>query len=229
MSDKPSSERFKPEMPRIPGVSIPISRPTSGVGPTGRLIAGLLLVVVLGIGGASWLLRAKRSDAGQTGPTAQIVVPTPASELGMPVPNATESQPGIATIAELAAAWTSKDFFFKNRLTGENVRALLVRLPGGASTQPGGYWAFSMQNPFGHCQLEYVTDLKKLSSEYGFRAKHPMVGDPCSRTLFDPLKMTKLPGNVWVRGAIVLGSDIRPPLGIEIEIRGKDILATRME
>jgi len=32
-----------------------------------------------------------------------------------------------------------------------------------------------------------------------------------------------------VRTAIVQGSDIRPPLGIEVEVRGKDILATRME
>lgn len=231
MTDRPSSDRFKPEMPRIPGVSIPASRRSSAVGPTRRLrlVGGLLLVVVLSIVGANRLLRAKRSGAGQTGPTAQIVVPAPASELGPGVPNATESQPGIATIAELTAPWTSKDFFFKNRLTGESVPALIVRLPSGSSTQPGGYWAFSMQNPYGHCQLEYVTDVNKLSSDYGFRGKHPMVGDPCSRTLFDPLKMTNLPGNVWVRGAIVLGSDFRPPLGIEIEIHGKDILATRME
>jgi hypothetical protein len=41
--------------------------------------------------------------------------------------------------------------------------------------------------------------------------------------------MTNLPGNVWVRGAIAQGSDLRPPLGVEIKIQGKDILAVRAE
>ncbi len=56
-----------------------------------------------------------------------------------------------------------------------------------------------------------------------------MVGNPCSRSVFDPLKLTNLPGNVWVRGAIVQGSDLRPPIGIEVQIRGKEIQAVRME
>jgi hypothetical protein len=72
--------------------------------------------------------------------------------------------------------------------------------------------------------------LAKLKSEYGFKStNHPMVGNPCSRTVFDPLKMTNLPGGVWVRGAIVQGSDLRPPLGVEIKIQGKNILAVRAE
>jgi hypothetical protein len=56
-----------------------------------------------------------------------------------------------------------------------------------------------------------------------------MVGNPCSRTLYDPLKLTNLPGNVWVRGAIAQGSDLRPPLGIELKVQGKNINAVRME
>jgi hypothetical protein len=47
--------------------------------------------------------------------------------------------------------------------------------------------------------------------------------------VFDPLKLTNLPGNVWVRGAIVQGSDLRPPIGIEVQIQGKEIRAVRME
>jgi len=46
---------------------------------------------------------------------------------------------------------------------------------------------------------------------------------------FDPLKMMSIPGGVWVRGGIAQGSDLRPPLGIEIEIRNGEILAARME
>ena len=56
-----------------------------------------------------------------------------------------------------------------------------------------------------------------------------MVGNPCSRTVFDPLRLGTVPGNVIVRGAIAQGSDLRPPLGIELKIKGKNILAVRME
>jgi len=38
-------------------------------------------------------------------------------------------------------------------------------------------------------------------------------------------KMTSLLGNFFVRGGIVQGSDLRPPLGVEIRVRSKDILA----
>jgi hypothetical protein len=118
----------------------------------------------------------------------------------------------------------------QDRLSGENLPSLLLRLPTGSASQPSAYWAFVMRTAYGSCHLEYVSDLAKLRSEYDFRtAKHAMIGDPCSRTVFDPEKMTMLPGNIWVRGAIVQGSDVRPPLGIELQIKGKDILAVRHE
>jgi hypothetical protein len=106
----------------------------------------------------------------------------------------------------------------------------LIRLPTGSASQSVSYWAFSLNAPFGNCRLEYVTDLAKLKTDYGFgAATHPMVGNPCGRTVYDPLKMMNIPGGVWVRGAIVQGSDLRPPLGIEVEVRDKQILAARME
>jgi len=40
--------------------------------------------------------------------------------------------------------------------------------------------------------------LAKLKSEYGFKsAKHPMVGNPCSRTVFDPLRMAPFREISW--------------------------------
>src|SRR4029077_2582217 len=103
-------------------------------------------------------------------------------------------------------------------------------LPTGSTNSPASYWAFSLNAPFGNCRLEYVTDLEKLRTDYDFRAaKHPMVGNPCSRTVYDPLKMMNIPGSIWARGAIVQGSDVRPPLGIEVEIHDRQILAARME
>ena len=107
---------------------------------------------------------------------------------------------------------------------------MLIRLSSGSASQPEGYWALSMKAPYGSCKLEYVTDTAKLKEQYEFSgARHPMVGDPCSRTVFDPLKMTEIPGNIWVRGTIAQGSDLRPPLGIQVQIQGKDIQAIRME
>jgi len=230
MPDQHPAERFKTDMPQIPGVPGPGSRRTSGTNTAVRLVAGLLAVLIVLVLGTRWVLRPKRAET-VVAPPPQIEVPSPAPDPSAAFPHATEAEPGVATTAEMAKPWSTKDFFIKNRVTGENVPALLVRLPAGPATQPGGYWAFGMNSPYGNnCQLEYITDPAKLVNDYGFRgAKHPMVGNPCSRTVFDPLKLSNLPGNVWVRGGIVQGSDLRPPLGIEVQIQGKEIQAVRME
>jgi len=230
MSDQPPAERFKSEMPQIPGVGTPGSRRTSATNTTIRLVAGLLVVLLILVLGTRWVMRPKRTET-IVAPPPQIEVPSPAPDPDAAKPHATEAEPGIATSAEMAKPWSTKDFFFKNHLSGDNVPALLVRLPSSSATQPAGFWAFSLNSPYGNnCTLEYITDPSRLANEYGFRgAKHPMVGNPCSRSVFDPLKLTKLPGDVWVRGAIVQGSDLRPPFGIQVQIAGKQIQAVRME
>jgi hypothetical protein len=233
MPDQPSPERFKAEMPQIPGLDKPAAaaRPAgfiAGMSPTVRLAGGIGFVLFAGLLCALVFLRPKRVEHVQAEPAPQIVVPAPA-DTPPPPPVATEAQPVIATVAEMAEPWSSKAFFFYNRLTGANVPTLLVRLPGGSASSASSYWAFSLEVPLGRCQLEYITDLHKLAADYGFRSKHPMVGDPCSRTVFDPLRLTNRPGNIWVRGAIVQGSDLRPPLAIEIKIEGKEVSAVSME
>jgi hypothetical protein len=230
MPDQPPSDRFKSEMPEIPGVSGPGSRRPTGGNPAAKLVIGLLAVVLVVFVGARWALRSKPAAPQAADQQPQIEVPSPAPDPSTLLPHATESNPGIADTTEMAKPWSSKQFYLRNRLTGENISSLLVRLPGGSPSQANSYWAFALNSPYGNCQLEYLTDLDKLKNDYGFRgAKHPMVGNPCSHTVFDPLKMTNLPGNVWVRGAIVQGSDLRPPLGVELKIQGKDILAVRAE
>ena len=218
-------------MPRIPGVSDEQgSRGQTGANPAVRLVVGLFGVLVLFVLGSRWMLRPKHTEAPAAAAPPQLEVPAPAADPSATLPRSTAANPAIATVAEMAKPWSSKDFFFVNRLTGENIPALLIRLPTGSATQPAGYWALAMSAPFGNCKIEYVEDTDKLRSEYDFRAaKHPMIGNPCSRTVFDPLKMTSVPGNVWVRGAIVQGSDLRPLLSIEVKIQGKNIQADRME
>ncbi|HUE56717.1 MAG TPA: hypothetical protein VMO76_12855 [Candidatus Udaeobacter sp.] len=228
MTDQPPSERFKTEMPQIPGVSGPGARPVGN--PATKLVTGLLALLLIVFVGARWALRPKHAAPRVAEQQPQIEVPAPAPDPSSLIPHATEANPGIADTIEMAKPWSTKDFFVRNRLTGENIPALLVRLPSGSASQASGYWAFAVKSPYGNCQLEYISDLAKLRGDYGFRgARHPMVGNPCSHTVFDPLKLTNLPGDVWVRGGIVQGSDLRPPLGVDIRIDGKKILAIRAE
>jgi serine/threonine protein kinase len=140
----------------------------------------------------------------------------------------TQSSPEVANISELAQPWSSKRFFFRNLTQSRYVPALILRLPGPAF-ESKSYWAFSLEAPFSKCQFAYIDNVAKLSSEYGFEAAHPMVVNLCSRAIHDPLQHTELPGNILVRGAIVQGSDLRPPYGIELKVRGNQIRAVAME
>ena len=217
-------------MPQIPGVSGAGPRASAASNPGVKLVIGLLAVLLVVFVGARWALRPKHAQPKLAEQQPQLEVPSPAPDPRILLPHATASDPGIADVTEMAKPWSLKEFYIRNRLTGENVPALLVRLPAASASQASGYWAFAKNSPYGNCQLEYVMDLDKLKNDYGFHAaKHPMVGNPCSRTVFDPLKLTNLPGSVWVRGAIVQGSDLRPPLGIEIKVEGRKILAVRTE
>ena len=231
MSDQSPPDRYKAEMPQIPGVSSqgPGRGPLNN--PAVRMVGVLVAVLLVVFFGGRWILRPKHAEPPPAEPPPQIEVPSPAPDPNAALPHATQQDPGIATLAEMSQPWASKKFFIRNGLTGENVAGLLIRLPGSSASQENGYWAFSMNAPYGNCQLEYITDLAKIKSDYDFKAaKHPMVGNPCNRTLYDPTKLTTLPGgNAWVRGAIVQGSDLRPPLGIELKVQGKNIQAIRME
>lgn len=230
MSDQSPTDRYKADMPQIPGVASSRARPGLLNNTTVRLIAGLLLVLVAVFFAARWLLRPHHTELPVAEPPPKIEVPSPAPDPNALLPHATPQDPAIASVSEMTQSWSSKKFFFRNDFTGENVPAILIRLPSASASQESSYWAFSLDAPYGNCRLEFVTDMAALKNDYDFKAaRHPMVGNPCSRTLYDPTKLTNLPGNVWVRGLIVQGSDLRPPLGIEVQVRGKTIEAVRME
>src|SRR5260221_9118236 len=224
----PPKDRFKADMPQIPGIHGALPKATRA-GGAALVVAGLVAVLIAVFLGGRFLSKAQHS-APAAQPTPQIELPSALPDLTPSVPAATEQNPTIAHVGDLAKPWQALPFTFRNHMTGETVPALLLRLPSGSPADISGYWSLQMKAAFGTCQLEYVQDLAKLRSDYTYpKAKHPMVGNPCSRTLFDPLKYATLAGDVLVRGAMVQGSDLRPPLGIEIQIHGKEILATRME
>jgi hypothetical protein len=228
---EPKPQRFKPEMPQIPGVIAGgPSKKEPSLNPAIPLGIGIAAVVLVALLGARLVSHPKPAENAVAVPPPQIEVPAPAVDPNSLLPHATGNAPEIATVAEMSKPWTSKSFFFVNHLTGENVPAMLIRLPQGSANSPEGYWAYEVNAPFGNCRLEYVTDLTHLTNDYDFRgARHPMVGNPCSRSVFDPTKMSEIPGNFWVRGTLVQGSDVRPPLGIELKIQNKNIQALRME
>ena len=126
----------------------------------------------------------------------------------------------IATLAEMKAEWSTKQFVYKDA-NGDKSPALLVRLP------KGDYWAISLREPFGDCQFEFA-GVEKLQNDYNFAAAHPMIGDPCTHTVFDLAQYGEGP-NGMVRGAIVAGAAVRPPLAIEVNVKDGKIIASQEE
>src|SRR5271156_2127162 len=205
MTEEPDSQRFKSEMPRIPGVSDAYAPRAKGRA-LGTLSALAAVLLVVGLG-AHFALRPKPIESVLPAEPPRLQVPAPAPDPDSLLPVSTAADPVIASVADMSKPWSAKEFIFRDRLSGENLPSLLIRLPTGSTSQASGYWGLTMTSPYGSCRLEYLTDLDKLRADYEFRdAKHPMVGDPCSRTVFDPAKITMLPGSIWVRGAIVQGS-----------------------
>lgn len=195
--------------------------------------AAVVVFALLGNFAVRSITSSPRSGSGQAQATPQSETSSPNDGITDPqsakkVPYASQSNPEIAMVNELASPWSSKKFFFRSLSASKYVPALIVRLPGPAA-HSNSYWAFSLEAPFSGCRLEYILDLDKISADYGINARHPMLVNPCSRTIFDPLQLKELPGNVLVRGAIVGGYDPRPPYGIDVSISGNRILATAME
>jgi len=156
---------------------------------------------------------------------AKIEAPAPVSAPDQPAPPAEKLPVGpgeIATTSELAKEWSAKKLIFRDPLTSREVPAMVVHLPGGA------FWGFSLIEPYGSCEMELITDIQKIRVEYGYRASHPMVGDPCNRAVFDLTLYGSGPAGL-VRGAIAQGAAVRPPLAIEVQVQGKEILAKKME
>jgi hypothetical protein len=239
------SDAFNPQQPKIPGVSDapksaarPAESPKSEAAKPGAAtappppkssttdglptwitlsIAGVLILIIGGI----WLSR-RSSPAEQVAPLpaadTSALPPAPAKV----VENLPEAPGEVATTEELSKPWAAKKFIFRNQLTNDKVPAMVVHLPGGV------YWGVSLREPYGTCEMEWVTDMDKLQNDYGFRAQHPMIADPCSHSLFDLSRYGGGP-NGLVRGEIVHGAAVRPPLAIEVREEGKRVIAVRME
>lgn len=245
MADDPAKpeqpfDPFKPAEPHIPGV------PHKGEAPAAKKInfqdpkilaagGGALLVLLL----IAWMATRSspeppaKQSAAEPAPTAAAPAAQNAASPGaakspglLSIAELSTLPAEVATTAEMAKPWAAKKFFFRHGT--QRMPAVLLRLPTGSATNPDSYWAFSLQAPFGRCELEYVADLKRLASEFGYPSRIPMVVDPCTQTVFHPLQYGQIAG-AYARGEIVRGSGLRPPLAIDLRIQGKSIIASRME
>jgi len=247
MSVTKKVDPFKPEQPSIPGVPVatqvqepkasapeplppqyPVAAGRHAGQPSdssGLLVAMIVLGVLLGGGGLYFLSRGslKNPKKPSSGTTTAAAAPADTTN-AEPAPHLLVGPGPIATTEELSKPWSSKKFLFRGPISAAPVEAIVVRLPGGQ------YWGLSLREPFGDCQLEYVTDLKKIASDYQFQADHPMVVNPCRRTVYDLTRYAPGPSDGGlVRGDIVQGTALRPPFAIEIKTKGNQVIAIRSE
>ena len=221
-----STEDSKEPVGHIPGVYTgPPSRFNLGaIKRYAGIAAGILVALWLGNFALKTFRYTSRSDSDTASALEQASrrsVPADTAAEPAPAPVLVEvsvAKPQVAALAELPQPWDSKSFLFRSVARPRSVPAMLIRLPGPAS-ESNSYWAFSLDAPFTQCKLEYIQDLGRLSSDYGVAANHPMVVNPCSHPVFDPLRLKETPGNTLVRGGIVRGSDLRPPYAMEVKFR----------
>ncbi|MGB6200452.1 MAG: hypothetical protein WA871_04815 [Candidatus Acidiferrales bacterium] len=226
-------DRYHAQMPAIPGVP---SGKRGGSAGLGSMLSRVLIAIFAVLLFAALALAVRRHMLAAAAPKpAAALQPqdlpdsvTSVAPPKLPAPTA-DATTAIASLAELAKPWSSRAFTFVRPLTHENISAMVVRLPGATAASSGSYWAFSLTEPFGTCQLQFVTNLATLANQYGYAAKHPMVVDPCTQTVFDPLRMGQRSDGAWVRGQIVQGGGLRPPMAIEVAVRGTSVYADRME
>src|SRR5258707_3721485 len=100
MTDQPPSDRFKSEMPQIPGVSGSRARSSAASNPAVKLVIGLLAVLLVVFLGARWALRPKRAVHSAL-QQPQIEVPSPAPDPSTLLAHPTATEPGIAALAKI--------------------------------------------------------------------------------------------------------------------------------
>lgn len=230
--EKKKLDPFKPPEPNIPGVPPAAQKGVTASGsqigksklsaipPIAWIIIAVAGLVIIGGGLALHLIRAGSGEA-TVSHAAPLAAP-PAAKPTKPQHIVPVGPGVIASTQELKQTWSAKRFLFPDSVTGQTDAAMVVRLP------RGEYWGFSLQVPFGKCQLEYVSNLEILRRDYQFNADHPMVVDPCEHTIYDLLRYGSTSAGL-VRGDIVQGAAIRPPMAIEIRERGNAVVAVRME
>jgi hypothetical protein len=236
----PKSDRFKPTMPAIPGVPAPApekpaeaeekkppAAPPLWADRKVQIGAGIALVFVIFLALLLPPLLHKEPlpapivlENPAPGGESSASTTAPPAAIDLPV------APGpVASPQDLAKPWSVVKFQMQLQ-TGERAPAQVLRLPTGSGNT--AYWGFLSVAPYGRCELELVQDVARIAQDYGYRARHPMVVDSCTQSIYDPLSYGGTHGT-WVRGQVVSGPGLRPPLAIEIIVEKGSVVATRSE
>src|SRR5215469_257077 len=235
-NDEKKSAAFQTSQPKIPGVPerahqdpketgsnpAPIAQEARTTGPTMVSLpylwaagGGAILVLVFAV---AWWAH------GVSGAVQPAPMPTTTGaaqpDARQPVERLPFAPGAIATTSQMKEPWSTQKFLYHDS-NGDVLPALLVHLHGDE------YWAISLREPFGTCELEFAS-IDRLRDYYNLRSKYPMIGDPCSRTVYDLTQYGSGP-NGLVRGEIVAGTGLRPPLAIEVQVEGEKIIASRSE
>jgi hypothetical protein len=245
MSGPPEKfDPFKPVQPVIPGVPQqppaeekpeakaekkivwPPPPPRKPLWQSRQVQIGAAAGAVLFLCGAALAWRVMRTAP----PPAPVVIESPASSADpattganlTPAPQTPLAPGPVASVQDLAKPWSVAKFRMQ-RPTGETANAMVIRLPSSAA-----YWGLISVAPYGRCELELESDLKKIREQYAYAAIHPMVVDSCTQTVYDPLALGTSSG-VWIRGKIAAGPGIRPPFEVEIKVDKGEVLAARSE
>ncbi len=227
--------RFQTEMPHIPGVAR-----TNRAGQKQTLPPKYLTIIVIAslltIGLIAFLVfRGSPSGHSQSAAStgndqgAPGLSPSAAPAKLPSPPSSAIGQNEIGTIEEFAHPWTAKKFTYAHLLSRDVSPAIAIRLPVGDGRSAASYWAILLKAPFGKCDLEFVSDPNEVQRRFGFAATHPMVADPCTGTVYDPLRTGTLPNGNWARGEIVQGAGFRPPMLVELQVENGRLIATRAE
>src|SRR2546422_8895512 len=96
MTDQPPSDRFKTEMPQVPGVPVADPRTPTATNPTIKLVIGLLALLLADFAGARWAFRPKHVEPRTAEQQPQIEVPTPAPAPSTLLAHATDAAPSPA-------------------------------------------------------------------------------------------------------------------------------------
>jgi hypothetical protein len=237
-NDEKKSTGFQTAQPKIPGVperEVQAVKPTVGTTPesqaskptatSGTKIpvpylwaagGGAILVLVIAV---AWWAHGV-SGAAQVVPMPAATAPAAQPTVRQPTEKLPVAPGAIATTSEMQEPWSTRKFLYHYE-NGDLVPALLVHLHG------DNYWAISLREPFGTCELEFA-NVDRLKDYYNLRSKYPMIGDPCTRTVYDLTQYGSGP-NGLVRGEVVAGTGSRPPLAIEVQVEGQKIVASRSE
>jgi hypothetical protein len=215
--------KIAPAMPRIPGVSDAPKAPRFD--PKPFMSVALILAVCAAVF-SIWLWH--QHHGRQEAAVPAQAIPEPVLQSQPPIDKSAHADSdAIGTLDELTQPWAYKRFGFVDPKTHESVPAMVIHIPSSGGHEL--FWAFSLNTPFSQCELQYVTDVAALSQRYAYPVAHPMLVSACDGTLYDPLKMSTLPDGSWVRGEIVRGGGIRPPIAIQVHVRGRVLVADRIE